>query len=356
MFKGGTCLKKCFFETYRFSEDLDFTVPTSETLSEDTIRRAVVEVTEWAHEESGITFPIDRIEVEGHDNKQGTKSYRAKLSYSGPLGLPRSSQQRIKFDITRNEILVDPPDHREIFHGYSDARFPPPTIACYSINEILAEKTRALYERRGRARDVYDIVHISRNFRNDISVDIAARIVAKKFAFKGIDLPTPEQIIAKIDKVGLQTNWDQQLRHQLPLLPKLSGFTGELLDALAWWMEPASTHVALPPIPPKREVVLPRVHFQHRRTAGAPSVPGLPDPIRFAARNRRLARFLYHDSIRTVEPYSLRRKGTGNVLLYAFEISKGSDSIGGIRSYKVDEIYKAEIVDLSFSPRWAIEL
>ena len=25
-FKGGTCLKKCFFEPFRFSEDLDFTV------------------------------------------------------------------------------------------------------------------------------------------------------------------------------------------------------------------------------------------------------------------------------------------------------------------------------------------
>ena len=26
VFKGGTCLKKCYVETYRFSEDLDFTV------------------------------------------------------------------------------------------------------------------------------------------------------------------------------------------------------------------------------------------------------------------------------------------------------------------------------------------
>ena len=26
VFKGGTCLRKCFFETYRFSEDLDFTL------------------------------------------------------------------------------------------------------------------------------------------------------------------------------------------------------------------------------------------------------------------------------------------------------------------------------------------
>jgi predicted nucleotidyltransferase component of viral defense system len=26
VFKGGTCLRKCYYETYRFSEDLDFTV------------------------------------------------------------------------------------------------------------------------------------------------------------------------------------------------------------------------------------------------------------------------------------------------------------------------------------------
>lgn len=26
IFKGGTCVKKCFFETYRFSEDLDFSL------------------------------------------------------------------------------------------------------------------------------------------------------------------------------------------------------------------------------------------------------------------------------------------------------------------------------------------
>ena len=26
IFKGGTCLKKCYLETFRFSEDLDFTI------------------------------------------------------------------------------------------------------------------------------------------------------------------------------------------------------------------------------------------------------------------------------------------------------------------------------------------
>lgn len=35
VFKGGTCLKKCYFETYRFSEDLDFTVTEEAQLDEE---------------------------------------------------------------------------------------------------------------------------------------------------------------------------------------------------------------------------------------------------------------------------------------------------------------------------------
>ena len=35
MFKGGTSLKKCFFETFRFSEDLDFTISDSSHFTKD---------------------------------------------------------------------------------------------------------------------------------------------------------------------------------------------------------------------------------------------------------------------------------------------------------------------------------
>jgi predicted nucleotidyltransferase component of viral defense system len=38
IFKGGTCLKKCFFETYRFSEDLDFTLRDGAQLDEARLR------------------------------------------------------------------------------------------------------------------------------------------------------------------------------------------------------------------------------------------------------------------------------------------------------------------------------
>jgi len=37
VFKGGTCIKKCYIETYRFSEDLDF-------VTEDTCEEAQIKV------------------------------------------------------------------------------------------------------------------------------------------------------------------------------------------------------------------------------------------------------------------------------------------------------------------------
>ncbi len=38
LFKGGTCLKKCYFETYRFSEELDFTLTDSSHLTPEFLK------------------------------------------------------------------------------------------------------------------------------------------------------------------------------------------------------------------------------------------------------------------------------------------------------------------------------
>lgn len=53
IFKGGTCLRKCYYETFRFSEDLDFTVIDGGTEEPDDLRRIFAEVGEWLREESG---------------------------------------------------------------------------------------------------------------------------------------------------------------------------------------------------------------------------------------------------------------------------------------------------------------
>jgi predicted nucleotidyltransferase component of viral defense system len=44
LFKGGTCLKKCYFETYRFSEDLDFTLKIPEHLTQGFLGPTFLEV------------------------------------------------------------------------------------------------------------------------------------------------------------------------------------------------------------------------------------------------------------------------------------------------------------------------
>ena len=56
---GGTCLKKCFFNTYRFSEDLDFTVPIGEPYEVDAILGTPRDLARWAEAEVGIAFPDD---------------------------------------------------------------------------------------------------------------------------------------------------------------------------------------------------------------------------------------------------------------------------------------------------------
>jgi predicted nucleotidyltransferase component of viral defense system len=41
VFKGGTCLEKCHFETYRFSEDLDFTITSDAHLDQAFLLRVL---------------------------------------------------------------------------------------------------------------------------------------------------------------------------------------------------------------------------------------------------------------------------------------------------------------------------
>src|SRR5712691_1947317 len=57
VFKGGTCLKKCYFETYRFSEDLDFTLRDDAHVAEQFLREVFQEIAQWIYDESGIEFP-----------------------------------------------------------------------------------------------------------------------------------------------------------------------------------------------------------------------------------------------------------------------------------------------------------
>ena len=50
VFKGGTCLKKCYFETYRFSEDLDFTLLDAAHLNQDFLIATFEQIADWIYQ------------------------------------------------------------------------------------------------------------------------------------------------------------------------------------------------------------------------------------------------------------------------------------------------------------------
>ena len=68
VFKGGTCLKKCYFDTYRFSEDLDFTLRDKSHINADFLRDAFTGIVAWIYDASGIEISADRLKFEIYTN------------------------------------------------------------------------------------------------------------------------------------------------------------------------------------------------------------------------------------------------------------------------------------------------
>ncbi len=139
VFKGGTCLKKCYFETYRFSEDLDFTVTDPSHFSREILAPVFRSIGEWIYEQTGIEFPDELQEFELFENQRGTVSCQGKLSYRGPLAPKSGSLPRIKVDLTPDELLVLPSTSRPIYHDYSDVPAEGITVQCYAYEEAFAE-------------------------------------------------------------------------------------------------------------------------------------------------------------------------------------------------------------------------
>jgi len=168
VFKGDTCLKKCFFETYRFSEDLDF-------------------------------------------NPRGRKNCQGKISYRGPVSPTTGGWPRIKLDLTADERLVLPPVRVPIFHPYSDAPDGDIIVQAYAYEEAFGEKVRALAERT-RPRDLYDVINPYRNTEARATPSVLLDVLRQKCQFKGIAIPKATDLDPFENK--LEAGWEHMLRHQ----------------------------------------------------------------------------------------------------------------------------------------------
>jgi len=353
LFKGGTCLKKCYFETYRFSEDLDFTLLDGAHLDERFLRALFTEIAQWIYDESGIELPDASRTFDVYRNPRGKTSAQGRAGYRGPMRR-QGDLPRIRLDLTDDERVVRGGERRPVHHPYSDKPEAGIQVMAYCFEEVFAEKFRALAERE-RPRDLYDVIHLH---RHDTGADRAAvlEILTQKCEFKGIAVPTLDSLQNSAHHAALRADWEQMLAHQLPQLPPFEAFWSELPAVFDWLrQEPIE---AAPPAMRSGRVEIDET-WRAPAMASSWRAQGITAPleiIRFAAANRLCVDLDYQDdegrvSRRTIEPYSLRRTKAEDLLLYAVRSEDGKD-----RSYRVDRIRGARATQQSFSPRYEVEL
>lgn len=232
VFKGGTCLKKCYFESYRFSEDLDFTITNIEHRNPQYLKTVFVDIADWVYEQIGLEFPEDEITFELYNNPRGELSIQGKLAYKGPMQR-RGNNPTLKLDLSWDEILVEPAVRKSIYHPYSDSSFDY-QINTYCIEEIIAEKLRAFVERM-RPRDLYDIIQLFDDSRWSPDRERLFSALEKKCAFKKVVVPTLELVNAMPGKADLIADWESMLAHQIYKLESPE-FYWEKLPLLFNWL------------------------------------------------------------------------------------------------------------------------
>lgn len=186
VFKGGTCLTKCYYGYFRFSEDLDFTWIKQKELenkSQKELRRILskkinkmISLLECIAGKLNLDFKADKSDDRYVELGGSNKFSTFKLWYkSEVLGVEQFIKIQInflelflyKFKMRAAVSLVKGVKELDfLFPEHSKALVANPKILCYDIKEILTEKFRAILTRKGvKARDFIDIFIITNKER-----------------------------------------------------------------------------------------------------------------------------------------------------------------------------------------------
>lgn len=231
IFKGGTALKKIFFGDYRFSEDLDFSVinaPKDKQL-ENALLNAVTLAKELLNDYGPFDIQLKRNpEKAPHPNGQDAFNLLVKFPWQ-PTPLCR-----IKIEITHDESVILPPEYKPILHGYEEKI--DCVVACYHIEEIVAEKLRALLQthkklvargwNRPRARDYYDLWCILKNYSSAVDTTRLIEMLDKKCKHRDVAY----QNINDFFTVELVKEANQHWQSTLGVLVRALPDCGHVLD------------------------------------------------------------------------------------------------------------------------------
>lgn len=195
IFKGGTAIRKIFFpNTWRFSEDLDFTLlPDTDPML---VTSGLKQVCDILENECGIEYE-ENINVPNSNN-----AILGFVQFTGPIGM----KNKIKIDISRIEKMVNPPVTQTVTVSYNDlSNF---SVTGYTLNEVISEKIRSLMQRT-KVRDYYDVWKMLGQ-DNDFDTLLIGNMVQQKCTLNTIDYD-PAKIFDSSRLAGLREYWASNL-------------------------------------------------------------------------------------------------------------------------------------------------
>ena len=163
VFKGGTCLSKIYYSYYRLSEDLDFTLKTSDKSTRTTRINAMNPIKQALRpflKQYGMS-------VEGL-NKAGHRESRQYIFYLDYDSVVLNKEESIKLEISLRFNPILPTVIKKINHKFlhpftKEPLFDAGVINCLALKELVAEKLRAAATRKIiAARDFYDLAYLLR--------------------------------------------------------------------------------------------------------------------------------------------------------------------------------------------------
>ncbi len=212
LLKGGTCLRHCYYPGYRFSEDIDFTCQL-EVDGLDSARKLLNQITAWVQENSGIftatktplTIPGDfQIEIPVEYSRGGSR---------------RQKLPNVKIHLTFDEPILRNVTIRSVKPPYSD--LPVFEIACYSIEEIVAEKMRALLQQQvkwPRPRDLYDLWFILCRSDERFQKENLKDLFVQKCRTRQIQ-PDADSLVSENLKEWNKGSWENILKPLMKTVP-----------------------------------------------------------------------------------------------------------------------------------------
>lgn len=339
IFKGGTSLKKCYFDTFRFSEDLDFTLTNSDHFSQEFLLENFYQIADLIYEETGIEFSKEKFTFKIIPKSKSKFTAQGKIHYNGPIRRTRDKVATIKLDLTCDEIVILPPVKKQVIHLYSDSPTSGIWANCYAFEEVIAEKVRALGQ-RARPRDLYDVIHFFRNRNLIENPKLVCEVLKKKCSYKNIPVPNYESIEhhEKIDE--LEPQWSNMLAHQLPNLPPLEAFWQDLKPFFDWLAGLLKEQSLKPFIRTNQTPYLPKL------ITNTNYIDINIERIKFAAANRLCLELTYNDKARIIEPLSFRISKDGNKLLYGYEPDSEQ-----IKAFSLSKIQHIEVTNTPYFER-----